>query len=231
MTPTFDPNTGQTNLVESPFEGQRLSSLGETPNQRQQREIDTAGGKETSKSQAQRDQEHIDVGQRQADATAVIRRGLELLDVIDTGRPEAIVLAARNLFGIAGADETELQANLGKAILSQLRQTFGAQFTENEGKRLEGIEANFGKSTAGNRRLLEQTLRLMERDSRRGIETARRLGDGFAVREIEEALNFSLGEPEQAAPATAPQVQEGATATGPNGERIQLVNGQWVPMQ
>lgn len=193
-------------------------------------EAEAAAEKEGAKGEARRSQELISVGLRQADATAVIRRGLELLDIIDTGRPEAIALAAKNLFGVAGADETELQANLGKAILAQLRQVFGAQFTEREGSRLEGIEANFGKSTAGNRRLLEQTLKDMERDARRGIDAARRNEDEFSVREIENALKFRLtpedddGVQEEAQETETDEV----TATGPNGEKAVLRDGKWV---
>jgi len=176
----------------TPIGGQIVSrGQGETAAERQQRDVDTAGQKSTAVEISKRDQEFINIGQRQADATAIMRRGLQLLDTIGTGRPEAIALSAKNLFGIAGADETELNANLGKAILSQLRETFGAQFTENEGKRLESIESNFGKSTAGNRRLLQQTLRLMERDARRGIDIANRV-DTFAANEIQNALDFSL---------------------------------------
>ena len=116
-----------------------------------------------------------------------------MLDILETGRPEEIALAAKNLFGIAGADETELNANLGKAVLSQLRTTFGAQFTQQEGERLQSIEAGFGKSTAGNRRLLQQALKSMERDARRGIDAAGRNDDQFSIDEINKALEFSLG--------------------------------------
>ena len=177
----------------TPIGGKIVSrSAGETSAQRQARDIDTAGGKTTAIAVSTRDQNFIDVGQRQADGTAIIRRGIQLLDVIKTGAPQAIVLAAKNLMGIAGADETELNANLGKAVLSQLRTTFGAQFTENEGRRLAALEAAFGKSTEGNRRLLEQTLEAMERDARRGIDAARRNEDQFSIDEIEKALQFSL---------------------------------------
>lgn len=187
---TGDVITTQT----TPIGGQIVSrSAGETSAQRQQRDIQTAGGQTTARAVSTRDQNFIDVGQRQADGTAIIRRGIQLLETIKTGTPEAIALAATNLLGITGADETELNANLGKAVLSQLRSTFGAQFTESEGKRLAGLEAAFGKSTAGNRRLLEQTLKSMERDARRGIDAARRNADQFSITEIEKALEFSLG--------------------------------------
>ena len=195
-TPVLDPG-GELTTRTTPIGGKIVSrSAGETSAQRQQRDIQTAGGQTTARAVSTRDQSFIDVGQRQADGTAIIRRGIQLLDTIKTGTPESIALAATNLLGITGADETELNANLGKAVLSQLRSTFGAQFTESEGKRLAGLEAAFGKSTAGNRRLLEQTLRSMERDARRGIDAARRNADQFSVDEIGKALQFSL-DPEQ----------------------------------
>ena len=178
----------------TPIGGQIVSrSAGETSAQRQRRDIETEGGKTTARAVSARDQNFIDVGQRQADGTAIIRRGIQLLETIKTGTPEAVALAATNLLGITGADETELNANLGKAVLSQLRSTFGAQFTESEGKRLANLEAGFGKSTAGNRRLLEQTLKSMERDARRGVDAARRNEDQFSINEIEQALQFDLG--------------------------------------
>lgn len=195
-TPVLDPQ-GIVATQATPIAGEVVSrTMGETARERQRRDIETAGGKATAVAISDRDQSFINVGQRQADATAIIRRGLELLDIIGTGRPEEIALAAKNLFGIAGADETELNANLGKAVLSQLRSTFGAQFTQQEGERLQGLEAGFGKSTAGNIRLLQQTLRGMERDARRGIDVARRNEDEFSATEIESALEFTLTPPD-----------------------------------
>lgn len=195
-TPVLDP-AGVVTTRTTPIGGEVVSrTTGETGGERQVRDIETAGGRATAVSVSKRDQDFINVGQRQADATAVIRRGLELLEVMETGRPEQIALAARNLFGIAGADETELNANLGKAVLSQLRSTFGAQFTQQEGERLQSIEADFGKSTAGNIRLLQQTLRGMERDARRGVDAARRNEDEFSAAEIESALEFTLTPPD-----------------------------------
>ncbi len=183
------------------------------------------GAKTTGRGIAKREQELIDIGQRQADATAIIRRGLQLIDIIGTGRPEAIALAAKNLFGIAGADETELNANLGKAILAQLRTVFGAQFTEREGERLDFIEANFGKSTAGNKRLLQQTLKIMERAARRGKAAAKKAGDTFAEEEIQKALDFDL-DPNAQQDNVAP---EGTIIINPQGQRFIKQNGQWVP--
>lgn len=146
----------------------------------------------SGKGGAERLQTQIDTGLDAADATATVRRGIELLDSVKTGGIDAAKLKATNLFGVTGANEAELSANLGKAVLSQLRATFGAQFTEKEGARLAEIEAGFGKSTEGNRRLLEQAGKILERAARRGIRAAERSGDTETAQEIKDAMQFSL---------------------------------------
>lgn len=182
-----------------------------------------------AKTQAERSAVFIDEGLRAADSLPVINRALELLDSVKTGGIDAAKLAATNFFGITGADEAELSNNLGKAVLSQLRATFGAQFTEREGARLDQIEANFGKSTAGNRRLLQQTKQIVERAARRGINAAEETGDMFSADEIRRSMSMDL-RPASPAQATTPQAGQEVTATGPNGEKLVLRNGQWVPM-
>ena len=82
-----------------------------------------------------------------------MRRGLELLATVNTGGIDNARLQIKKFFGVEGADEGELSANLGRAVLSQLRQTFGAAFTEREGARLDNLSARFGASTASNTRL------------------------------------------------------------------------------
>lgn len=143
---------------------------------------------------AQRWATQIDEGFAAADSLPVLRRGLELLkDVgIETGGLDALKLWASNRLGVTGADEGELSANLGKAVLAQLRSTFGAQFTEREGARLAEIEAGFGKSTAANTRLLEQAYQLVERTAKRGINAARSAGDNDSAQMIEDAMNFRI---------------------------------------
>jgi len=121
------------------------------------------------------------------------------LDDVSTGGIDAALLRGKQLLGVESADEAELSAGLGKAILSQLRPIFGAAFTEAEGARLERIEAGFGKSTAGNKRLLKQLLKIVNRSAKRGLASAEDLGDTFTANEIREALEttLSLDSPEQ----------------------------------
>lgn len=146
----------------------------------------------TGTAEATRWAGQISDGLAAADALAITRRGLDLLKDTSTGGVNALALWASNRLGITGADQGELSANLGKAVLSQLRATFGAQFTEREGARLAEIEAGFGKSTAANRRLLEQAAQIMDRTARRGIQAAEKAGDEFAAKEIRDALDFRL---------------------------------------
>jgi hypothetical protein len=111
---------------------------------------------------------------------------------VRTGGLEAWKLAVTNAFGVTGADEAELSANLGRAVLSQLRSTFGAQFTQQEGERLASIEAGFGKSTEGNRRLLQQAKALTERVALRGINAAESTNSRFDAEQIRAAMNMRL---------------------------------------
>lgn len=52
---------------------------------------------------------------------------------------------------------------------------------------------------------------------------------GFLRKKEAEASANSTGQPDQQ-PAATPEAAP-ITATGPNGERIQFINGQWVPLQ
>lgn len=151
-----------------------------------------AGAGATGKADAERANVYINNGLEAADAIPVVKRGLELLRSVKTGGLDAVKLKATNLFGVTGADEAELSANLGKAVLSQLRATFGAQFTEKEGARLAEIEAGFGKSTEGNKRLLEQAEKILDRAARRGLTAAESIGDDFSASEIRKSMGMDM---------------------------------------
>jgi hypothetical protein len=204
VSPTVD-SSGRASFSEFELpEGFEVSK--ETPEEK--RAADVLATQQKAQARAQgtkqesRDQDFIDRGIAAADSTASLRRSIELLETVETGGIDAISLKAKQLFGVEGADEGELVGNLGKAVLSQLRETFGAQFTAAEGQRLEGIEARIGASPATNRRLLGNALALMERIARRGRKAAATREDRFSVDEIDQALKFKLSEPE---PAAQPQ--------------------------
>ena len=148
--------------------------------------------REINKLTTKRKQGFVDTGVEAADSLANIKRSMDLLDEVETGGIDAALLRGKQVFGIESANEAELSAGLGKAILSQLRPIFGAAFTEAEGARLERIEAGFGKSTAGNKRLLEQLLKIVDRSVKRGLAAAEDLGDEFTADQIREASSLDI---------------------------------------
>ncbi len=177
-----------------------------------------AGEKERGKETEKRGQAVINRGVDLAKGAPTVKRALQLLDEVETGGIDAASLKAKQLFGVESGDEAELSGMLGKAVLSQLRDTFGAQFTEQEGKRLENIEAGFGKSTEGNRRLLQQTLRIIEDAADRAIDAAIERGDDATAADIRRTMQLTL-DPEKTplpqAGGNAPQAALDALAQNP----------------
>lgn len=158
-----------------------------------------AGGRTDATETGKRNSALVKRGIAAAESTGILRRGLTLMETIKTGGVSAISLAVKRKLGIEGADEGELSNSLGKAVLTQLRETFGAAFTENEGLRLERIEAGFGKSSANNIRLLKRALRIAENTAKRAIRVA---SDGEAA-DMEELLSFNLDPIDTESPPTA----------------------------
>ena len=173
-------------------------------------DIEEEGKKVSVKGSAARAQGFIDSGIEAADSLGNIARMTELLDSVETGGYDAAALRAKQIFGLESADEAELSAGLGKSILAQLKPIFGAAFTAQEGERLERIEAGFGKSTAGNRRLLGEVRKITERAARRGLKAAKSQGDSFTVSEIEGILEGLKGDK---APAKKPAGEAVAPTT------------------
>lgn len=126
-------------------------------------------GKTLGKGEGGRKQEFIDQGLVAAQGIPLVRRNLQLLESVKTGGFEALAAKAKQAFGITGPNEAELIANMGRSVLKQLKPTFGAAFTEKEGRALAAIEAGFGKSTPGNKRLMKQMLNIFENSAKRGL--------------------------------------------------------------
>lgn len=211
----FDPTTGALETETASIPGSELvSKLGETGEETTQRKIKQKQVETRVKEQETRAGDLIERGIAAAESTASIRRAISLLDDVKTGGLRAASLRAKQLFGVEGADEGELSNSLGKAVLSQLRETFGAAFTVEEGKRLERIEANFTKSSETNRRLLNQALRIAERTAQRAVKSAEKRGDQETVQDITDLLEFSLD-----LPATEQPAQESVT-----GQPTQVLN-------
>ncbi|MBT8449294.1 MAG: hypothetical protein KJO69_06370 [Gammaproteobacteria bacterium] len=148
--------------------------------------------RETNQKTIVREQGFIDEAIDVGDSLPEMKRAVQLLKLVKTGGIDAARIQAKQYFGIESADEGELVSKLGVAVLSRLRQTFGAQFTENEGKRLEGVSARIGANTDTNIRLLNGTIRRMEREIRRGLKFAEKYEDSDAADLINESLNFNL---------------------------------------
>lgn len=194
------------------------------------RQGDRAGLRKRETESEGRDAGLIDRGIAAAESTATVRRALTLLDTIETGGIAGVSMAVRSTLGIEGADEGELSNSLGKSVLSQLRETFGAAFTAEEGKSLQRIEAGFGKSVPTNRRLLKQALRIAERTANRAKRKALSKGFNDEAADIDELLAFSLdlvdSPLEQSA---APQLGEGeAVMEDAQGNRAVVKNGKVI---
>lgn len=205
--PTFNSSTGTGALKPGDMpEGFSIST--ETPEEKRAADAlitrKKEGEKVSGKGIAKRQQDYIDRGIEAADGYANLVRAKGLLDAVSTGGIDAVSVRARQIFGVEGADEAELSNRLSKAVLTQLKATFGAAFTADEGNKLERIEAGLGKSTEGNKRLINQTMKIVERSAKRGIRAAEKSGDPDAAQEIRDSLAFTLD-------AEEPSLPEGVT--------------------
>jgi len=190
---SFDPSTGTLKTETAELSGLELvSELGETGQEETAREVGQVAQEAAARGTEAQATELIARGVAAAESTATIRRAIDLLDSVDTGGFSAVAARAKQIFGVESADEGELSNTLGKAVLSQLRETFGAAFTEAEGSRLARIEAAFTKSPETNKRLLAQALRIAENTAQRARAAAVARGDEFTVNDIDDLLSFSL---------------------------------------
>jgi len=155
-------------------------------------EIAAIPERSSAEGAAARVQDVISLGLAGAQGIPVLRRSLDLIDSVKTGGIDAFRFRAKQMFGVEHPDEGELSALLGRAVLSQLRETFGAAFTEKEGARLENISARMGSNQETNRRLLQSTLAIVERASNRAIDAAEKAGDFDTADEIRSLLEFDM---------------------------------------
>lgn len=151
-----------------------------------------AGGRAGATQSAGRDADMIERGITAAESTSGLRRGIELLDMVETGGWSSVGQKIRTQLGIQGANDAELTASLGNAVMSQLKDALGASFTERDREAFENMNANIGTSTEGNKRILKQSLKLMEKTAKRAIRKSRRLGFDDEADDMEEMLKFSL---------------------------------------
>lgn len=171
-----------------------------------------------------RNQNAIDIGFDAAMALPTLKRAVTLLDEVGTGGWSNVAIKAKQFFGVESANEGELASLLGKGVLSQLRTTFGAAFTEKEGNRLMAIEARMGANPATNRRLLGNAMQIMESAINRAVSVA----DDDTKEQLGSLRLLTLGDTETT-PVNLQTPVEGAIAIDRvSGDRIKLVNGAWV---
>jgi hypothetical protein len=167
-------------------------TAGQRPGQRAQENLAGSEATGLGAAKATRTADRIGVGVDAARGVPTLRRAMALIEEVNTGGPQKLMLMGKQLLGVESADEAELNNALGKAVLSQLKATFGAQFTNEEGQRLEALEAGFGKSTEGNRRILQQVYSLAEQKVKEAITAAQEIGDYSTVRELVRYMEMDL---------------------------------------
>lgn len=209
-----DPFTGEETAVRPlstlETEGEakkKLAYQGEAGTQTAQ--VEAVAPKEAEANTAKRQSIYIDDGLEAADRIPELNRISTLLDTTKTGGIDKLQLYVKQTLGVESADEAELSAALGKAVVKQYRETFGAAFTENEGNKLDRIESGFGKSTEGNKRLIAQLRSMLERKAKRGMRAAEDRGDIDTVEEIKNAMNVNIVTPKS---MTKTQLQKAADA-------------------
>ena len=165
----------------------------------------------------------IDDGLRVADTLPILNRTMDLLKEIETGGINNVKIKAKSLFGVESAEEGLLSANLGKAVLGQLRDTFGAQFTEREGARLDRISARMESSNESNMGQLPQAIEIATNAAYRGINAAEEAGDTFTAQQIRDAMRFNLGDDALGAYFGVSQNTIATPTMIPDGEEGQII--------
>ena len=155
-------------------------------------DIDTADDIQESTirggDRAKREVADIDRARDLGKGLPALRRSMSILQSVKTGGLAQAQLAATNFFGVTGADAGELSANLGRGVLGQLKEIFGPQFTEREGRDLKDIEAGFGKSAETNMRLIAGVILAAEDAIKVGIDAANAAGNTREAEYLESLL-------------------------------------------
>lgn len=183
------------------------------PEERVQLGVQETRGKETAKQAVERQGEVIGKGLRQAGALGGINRAIDLLDLVDTGGYASAQKYVSDFLGTTPADEAEFAYLTGKTVLGQLKDTFGASFTNEEAKRLEQLEAGLGRSVEANRRILNTAKETAVNAAKRGYQAALEQGDDFAAKGILQQLQSAgVSMDQQPTQQPAQQNQGGKTA-------------------
>lgn len=196
----FNPRTGSYSRDPTFFENQQDINKLEIEQKKELHKLDVelTKSKERIKGLAEREKVDIDDGLLAAQTMPILMRADKLLDIVETGKPRQALLWAKKWFGLEGASEVELENLMGKQILKQLKPVFGSQFTKGEGDWLKAMEADFGKSTVGNRALIRQGIELVRMRADIGLEAARFAGDARSGKNIQGYLDFTFSDDPQA---------------------------------
>lgn len=155
-----------------------------------------AGAGQSGKDEEARRSQRIAWGYDASLGLPTAKRAFDLLKKVRTGGVDALDIKTRQALGAESADQGELANLLGKAVLSQLKATFGAQFTEKEGRLLMDIEAGINKGEGTNMRLLSQLIKRSEVYAKRAIQDAISgpNPDYRTAAAIQEQMDLDLGE-------------------------------------
>ena len=204
-----NPQTGQVEQIITPFEGEIVSSIGETPAQRKERELATAEArgevgagikiglqKELSKIKREnKRQQDIDARQTARLETSItnglasvqsladVNRGLELIEQVGTGGITAKSKAITDFFGTTSGDVGELNNLLAQNILTGL-QNFKGAISDGERAFIQQMETNLGQGTEFNKRQMKRMQGILQRQVKLARDAAEFLGMEFELNQL-----------------------------------------------
>jgi hypothetical protein len=200
----FNPNTGEASI--DPVYAENLQQLNKITLEQKKAEkaldVETAKAKARAGKQVEQEATRIQNGLDASQSLSTLKRADKLLDLVSTGKPQQALLWGKKMLGMESANEAELENILGKRVLEQLKPIFGAQFTVTEGQWLKSMEADFGKSTEGNRALIRQGQDLIKQRIEMGKEAAQSAGDLRTLKNMEDWENFEYSDDTQAEKTT-----------------------------
>lgn len=153
----------------------------------------------------------IDLGEKAAPIIPRVERGIELLGKVDTGGFDAQMKAIADYTGADTADASELQSIFSEQLLSQMQSMKGlGAMSEGDRKAIESGIASWGKSAAGNKRILQNYLSVLKRQKNNALMEINRQGKDKFQGSYERIKGYTQ-EPSQpkAAPSAPKEVNWG----------------------
>jgi len=153
----------------------------------------------------------IDLGEKAAPIIPRVERGIELLGKVDTGGFDAQMKAIADYTGADTADASELQSIFSEQLLSQMQSMKGlGAMSEGDRKAIESGIASWGKSAAGNKRILQNYLSVLKRQKNNALMEIDRQGKDKFKGSYERIKGYTQ-EPSQpkAAPSAPKEVNWG----------------------